>query len=253
MRESASDSAASATWASTETEGDVRSARAPGLLRGAWLVLRKDLAYELEHRETLAVLIVFSLAVAFVFAFTFDLSRAEAQRFLPGLLWMTFLFASVLGTSKSAALERRGAGFVGLLLAPIPKEAIFLGKMASSFVFLLAAQLLVTPLFFVFFGVKLGLGAFGLLALVFLLGSLGLTAIGTFLAQICQVARSGDVLFSLGYFPLVVPVLIAATQLSSATLSAEPLSEGPWLQLLVVFDVIYSTAGWLLFRYLVEE
>jgi heme exporter protein B len=207
----------------------------------------------MENRETLAVLVVFSLAIAFVFAFAFDLSGAEARRFLPGLLWMTFLFASVLGTSKSVALERRGTGYIGLLLAPIPKEAIFLGKAASSLVFLLAAQLLVTPLFFVFFGVKLGPQTFGFLTLIFLLGSLGLTAIGTFLAQICQVARSGDVLFSLGYFPLVVPVLIAATQLSRAVLSAEPLGEGPWLQLLAVFDVIYSTTGWLLFRYLVEE
>lgn len=246
MRESASDSAASATWASTDE-------RAQGLLRGARLVLRKDLAYELENRETLAVLVVFSLAVAFVFAFAFDPSRAEARSFLPGLLWMTFLFASVLGFGKAVALERRGAGFQGLLLAPIPKEAIFLGKMAGSFAFLVAAQLLVTPLFFVFFGVRLEAEAFGLLALIFLLGSLGLVAIGTLLAQICQVARSGDVLFSLGYFPLVVPVLIAATQLSSSVLDAGSLGEGPWLRLLLVFDLIYITAGWLLFRYLVEE
>ncbi len=201
----------------------------------------------------LAVLVVFSLTIAFIFAFAFDLSGAEARRFLPGLLWMTFLFASVLGTSKSVALERRGAGYMGLLLAPIPKEAIFLGKAASSLAFLLAAQLLVTPLFTIFFGVRVGLGTFGLLALVFLLGSLGLTVIGAVLAQICQIARSGDVLFSLGYFPLVVPVLIAATQLSAAVLSAAPLGEGPWLQLLVAFDLIYGTTGWLLFHYLVEE
>jgi len=237
----------------TEAEAKPKTPKAPGLLRGSWLVLRKDLVYELENRETLAVLVVFSLAVAFVFAFAFDLSGAEARRFLPGLLWMTFLFASVLGFSKGAALERRGAGYLGLLLAPIPKEAIFLGKAGSAFAFLVFTQLFVTPLFLVFFGVKIGSGEFGLLALVFLLGSVGLVAVGTLLAQICQVARSGDVLLSLGYFPLVVPVLIAATQLSSSVLATTSLGEGPWLQLLIAFDLIYSTAGWLLFRYLVEE
>lgn len=211
------------------------------------------MAYELERRETLAVLVVFSLAVAFVFAFTFDLTSAETRRFLPGLLWMTFLFASVLGAQKSTALERRGQGVLGLLLAPIPKEAIFIGKAAGSLIFLLAAQAFVTPLFAVFFGVPLDLGVFARLALVFTLGSLGLVAVGTLLAQICQVARSGDVLFSLGYFPLVVPVLIGATQLTGAALNAQPLGEGPWLGLLVAFDVVYGTAGWLLFSYLVEE
>jgi len=224
-----------------------------GLLSGAWAILKKDLAYELQNRETLVVLVVFSLAVVFVFSFAFDLAEAEAKQLLPGLLWITVLFASVLGFSKSMAFEKRGEALRGLLLAPIPKESIFLGKVTGSLLFLLVAELLLLPLFFAFFGIKASWAQVGLLALVLLLGSVGLSIVGSFLAAICQVSRQGEILFSLGYFPLVIPILIAGATLSRRILASGQILQGPWLNLLIAFDVIYLVACLMLFAYLVEE
>jgi len=222
------------------------------LLRGAWAVFRKDLAYELGNREVITILLVFSLAVLFLFNFSFELSPEEAERLLPGLLWLTVLFASVLGFTRAMELERRG-GLEGLLLAPVPKEAIFLGKAASAFVFLFAVELILTPLFFLFLGVDLSLTHFKLLLIPLLLGSLGLAALGTFLANICGVTRHSGVLFSLGYFPLAVPILISGTRLSQGILAYDYLPAGPWVRFLIAMDLIYSVTCLLLFEYLVEE
>lgn len=240
-----------------ETLGSTETAAVPtaqrGFICGAWAILKKDLTYELQNRETLIVLIVFSLTVVFVFNFAFDLAEAEAQQLLPGLLWMTILFASVLGFSKAMAFEKRGEALSGVLLAPIPKESIFLGKVMSSLLFLLAAELVLLPLLFAFFGVKASLAQVGLLALVLLVGSVGLAIVGSFLAAICQISRQGEILFSLGYFPLVIPILIAGTALSRGILETGRILEGPWLNLLIAFDLIYAVVCLWLFEYLVEE
>lgn len=237
-------------WEST-SEAAGRAQR--GLLAGAWAIVKKDLVYELQSRETMVVLIVFSLAVVFVFNFAFELTQAEAKRLLPGLLWMTVLFASVLGFSKSMAFGKRGEALTGLLLAPIPKESIFLGKVTSSLLFLVAAEFALLPLFFAFFGVKASLVQVSLLALVLLLGSAGLAIMGSFLAAICQVSRQGEILFSLGYFPLVIPILIAGATLSQGILEIGRIPEGPWLTLLITCDLVYVLVCLMLFAYLVEE
>lgn len=238
-------------WESTEVAEISRAQR--GLISGAWAILKKDLTYELQNRETLVILTVFSLTVIFVFSFAFDLAQSEAKRLMPGLLWMTILFASVLGFSKSMAFEKRGEALSGLLLAPIPKESIFLGKVLSSLLFLAITELLLLPLFFVFFSVKASLAQVGLLTLVLLLGSVGLSALGSFLATICQVSRQGEILFSLGYFPLVIPILIAGATLSQGILETSRIPEGPWLNLLIAFDLVYVVVCLILFAYLVEE
>lgn len=224
-----------------------------GLFQGAWKVFRKDIAYELGNWETLTILLVFSLAVLFLFNFSFQLPPKEAKLSLPGFLWLTVLFASVLGFSKAIETERRAGGMEGLLLSPIPKEAIFLGKMASSFLFLFMMGLILTPLLFVFMAVRFPLQQFTLLLVPLILGSLGLAVMGTFLANLCQVSRHGGILFSLGYFPLAVPVLISGTRLSQGVLQAESLAGGPWVRFLIAIDLVYLIACLLLFEYLVEE
>lgn len=238
-------------WGSTEAAEVLRAQR--GLIRGTWAILKKDVTYELQNRETLVVLIVFSLAAVFIFNFAFELTPAEAKGLMPGLLWMTILFASTLGFSKSMALEKRGEALSGLLLAPIPKESIFLGKVLSSLLFLLASELVLLPLFFAFFSVKASFTQAGLLMLALLLGSAGLAVVGSFLAAICQVSRQGEILFPLGYFPLVIPILIAGTRLSHGILEGGRILAGPWLNLLTAFDLVYLIICLMLFTYLVEE
>lgn len=224
-----------------------------GLLRGAWEIFRKDIEHELGNWETLTVLLVFSLAVLFLFNFSFELSRKEANLFLPGFFWLTVLFASVLGFSKAIETERRAGGMIGLLLAPIPKEAIFMGKVASAFLFLFLVGIILMPLFFLFMGIRVSFQQLGQLLLALALGGFGLAVIGTFMAGLCQGSKHSGVLFSLGYFPLAVPVLISGTKLSQGVLQTESLTGGPWVKFQGAIDLIYFIACLLLYEYLVEE
>ncbi len=222
-------------------------------LRGIWEIFRKDFLFELETGETLSLLLVFAMAVLFLFNFSFDLSRAEIQKFFPGFFWLTVLFTSVLGFSKAIEIERRGHAIQGILMTPIPRESIYLGKVLSSFVFLLLVELILAPLFVVFFGIKMSWGQFLALGSPLILGTLGLAAIGTLMALICQVSPKGWLLFSLGYFPLAVPTLIASTKLFQGVFLVPGASAAPWLRFLGVIDLVEIVVSVLLFEYLMEE
>lgn len=222
-------------------------------LRGIWEIFRKDFLFELETGETLSLLLVFALSVLFLFNFSFDLSRAEVQKFFPGFFWLTVLFTSVLGFSKAIEIEQRGHAIQGILMTPIPRESIYLGKVLSSFVFLLLVEVVLAPLFVVFFGMKMAPGQYLTLAPPLVLGTLGLATIGTLMALICQVSPKGWLLFSLGYFPLAVPTLIASTKLFQGVFQTTAGAAAPWLRFLAVIDIVEMVVAVLLFEYLMEE
>lgn len=224
-----------------------------GLLRAGGKILAKDVRAELGSGETLTTLLIFSLAILVLFSFSFELTPREALRFLPGLFWLTVLFASVLGFSREMESEWRSGGFEGILLAPVPREAIFAGKLAGSCLFLLIVEIILLPLFFVFLGLSPSPSVLVLLLVPLVLVTAGLGALGTLLANICQVSRFGAILFSLGYFPLAVPLLVGGIGLSGGIIEGGQPGDGPWLSFLIAIDVIYLVAGGLLFEYLVEE
>ena len=222
-------------------------------LRGVWLVFQKDILFELENWETVSLLLVFALAVLFLFNFSFDLSQKESLKFIPGFFWLTILFTSVLGFTKAIEIERRENAIQGILLTPIPRESIYIGKVLSSFLFLLIVELILFPLFFVFMSLRIPLQSMHLFLVPIVLGSLGLSALGTFMALICQVSPRGGILFSLGYFPLAVPILISVTKMFQGVLSPSVVSVQPWLRFLIVIVVVELVSSVLLFEYLMEE
>jgi heme exporter protein B len=150
-------------------------------------------------------------------------------------------------------MERHTAGMEALLLAPIPKAAVFLGKLLGAMVFLLAVEVLWVPAFALFCNLRLSLKEIMGLAAPLVLGTLSLAMMGTLLSTLCTFSRLGNVLFSLGYFPLALPVLLISLQATSQALRPETGSQGPWVHFLMAIDLIYLISCFLLFDYLVEE
>jgi heme exporter protein B len=220
---------------------------------GAWRILSKDVAQELAHWETLTILLVFSRAVLCTFAFSFEIPRKEASGFMPGFFWLTVLFASVLHFLKEMAVEGEAGGMEGVLLAPISRGALFLGKAAGALLFLLAVELILMPLFFLFLELPLEVKRLPPLLAPMALGAAGLAVLGTFVAGICRGVKKRGVLFSLGYFPLAVPILIAGTKLTQGILESDGALQGLWIRFLPAVDLIYLVLSLLLFEYLVEE
>ncbi|MCX6082279.1 MAG: heme exporter protein CcmB [Chloroflexi bacterium] len=220
-------------------------------LRAVMAITWKDLSAELRSRELLSSMLVFSILVILIFYFALELDVKARNGITAGALWVTFAFAGTLGLNRSMAVEKDRGCLDGLLLAPVDRSVIFFGKAISNLVFMLIVEAIVLPVYSVIYNINLfNLGLIG----VTLLGSLGYIAVGTLLAAMSVQTRTRDVLLPILLFPLVIPVLVAAVKASSGfLLGLEMIEILPWLNILIVYDVIFIAVSFMVFDYVVEE
>jgi len=221
--------------------------------RRAWSVVWKDLLVERRSKETLNALAFFSLLLLFVFQFALGPDRERLAAALPGLLWLGFVLAGLLGLGRTFVLERENDCWAGLILAPGDKSAIYVGKLAANVTLMLVVEGLILLLFAVFFNVDLAPALAGL-GLVMILGTVGLAAVGTLFAAMTAQVRARELLFPVLLLPVQVPVLLGTVKATEAVLLGEPLGAvGHWLGLLAAADVIYIVTGLLTFDFLLES
>lgn len=223
----------------------------PTYLKAINAIVWKDLAAELRSRELLSAMFVFALLVILIFNFAIELQPNIRLTITPGVLWVTFAFAGTLGLNRSMAIEKDRGCLDGLLLVPVDRSVIYFGKAISNLVFMLIIALVVIPIY----GALYNINVFnaGLLLVVFL-GSLGYVAIGTLLSSMAIQTRTRDVLLPVLLFPIVVPILMASVKASGGFLHNLPMSEiWPWLNILIVCDVIFTAVAFMVFDYVVEE
>jgi heme exporter protein B len=214
-------------------------------------IVWKDLAAELRSREVLTSMLVFALLVILIFNFALELQPGLQKALISGILWVTFAFAGTLGLNRSMAMEKDRGCLDGLLLAPVDRSAIFFGKALSNLIFMLIVAAIILPLFSLLYNVNLINPG---LILVILLGSVGYVAVGTLLSTMAVQTRTRDVMLPILLFPLVIPVLISAIKGSSGFLEGLEMVEIiPWLNLLIVYDVIFIAVAFMVFDYVVEE
>jgi len=219
-------------------------------LRQIWLMVWKDLLTELRTREVTGSVLVFALLVLLVFNFTFDLRVEQVLDVAPGVLWVTFIFAGTLVLNRAFTLEKDRGCLDGLLLLPVDRSALYLGKMLTNTLFMFLVEAITLPVYVVLFDLPLP----PLLLLVVFLGTVGFAAVGTLFAAMTVHTRAREVLLPVLLFPIVVPVIVAAVKLSAGLLDGVPLGEMVhWLRLLVAFDVIFLAVAYMTFDYVVEE
>ena len=222
-----------------------------GFLRAMGAVVWKDLAAELRSRELLSSMLIFALLVILIFNFALELDARERANVTSGVLWVTFTFAGTLGLNRSMAVEKDRGCLDGLLLAPVDRSAIYFGKTLGNLIFMLIVEIIVLPVYSLLYNTNLFLPG---LLLVILLGSVGYVAVGTLLASMAVQTRTRDVLLPILLFPVVIPVVIASVKGSGGFLQGIPLDEiMPWINLLIVYDVIFTAVAFMVFDYVVEE
>lgn len=221
------------------------------LVGQASVIARKDLVIEVRGRHALGTLLPFAATVLIAFGFAFGPGRDLLDRVAPGLLWMAVLFSAVIASRRAYQIETEDGALEGLLLAPIDKAAVFLGKAVAVTLELLALVLAVLVLVVVLFDLSVANPL--LMVAAFVLGVVGLAAVGSLFGVVAESARTREAIFPMLVLPLVAPVLIAgvrATDLAAAGRSSEVLS---WLGLLAAFDVVFLSVGVLVFGYLLED
>lgn len=219
--------------------------------RAVGAIAWKDLRAEIRSRELINSMLLFTLMTVMVFSLALELDANARQTTVAGVLWVTIVFAGLLGLSRSLASEKDKGSLDALLLAPIARSALFFGKMLGNLLFVLVIALVLMVLLTVLFNVTL---LHPLLILLVVLGSVGFTTIGTLLSSMSVHARSRETLLPILLMPVVLPIVISAVRGSTAVLNELPSEDWlPWIQLLIMADVIYVAASYALFDFVVEE
>jgi heme exporter protein B len=216
-------------------------------------ILAKDLRGELRSPQSLPAMALFAVTTFVVFRFGLDRTSLSGS-LASGVLWATLLFAALLGVNRLFVAEREEGGFDAIRLAPIDRSALFAAKAAALFAYLLALELVVVPVFAIFF---LGSAAALVpLVAVLVLADLGLAATGTLISSMAVQSRARDLLGPLVLLPLVVPLMIAATGASEPLLAVG----GPgyhrfsgWLGVLCLYDLVFLLVGYAVFDFLLED
>jgi heme exporter protein B len=219
--------------------------------RAVGTILWKDLKIELQTKEAFSASFVFALMVLVIFNFTLDLTSEDALKMGSGFLWIAFAFGGVLALNRSFALERDENCIQGLQLAPVDPGGIYLGKCLANVVFMLITEIILLPLFAIFFNVDIT-GRLPYLLGVLILGTIGFSSVGTLFAAIAAHTRMREVILPILLLPITIPVLIAAVETTAYAIGADTVPYF-WFRLLVVYDVIFVTVSFLTFEYVLQE
>lgn len=223
-------------------------------MRTAYTLFRKDLLVEARTRESLTAMGLFSIT-AFVL-FHFGLNRDSIEGDLAaGVLWVTLLLATVLAVTRLFVSEREQGGFESLLLAPIDRTSVFVGKAAALLAFLVAVEIVAIPAFDLLLLRGTVLDAMPQLLAVIALADIGLAAVGALVAALAAEAEARELVVPLLLLPLVVPVVIAAAKASSPLLASPSASGhlGRWLGVLTLYDLLFVLVSVGVFDYLLED
>jgi heme exporter protein B len=222
------------------------------VLRAALAILAKDLRIEARTKESLASALVLGVLLVVVFSVAHDAAPEQAPRLAPAVLWVTFIFTGLLGVQRSFVVEREHDALAGILVAPVDPAALYLGKLAANVLLLGLMQAIVVPLVAILLHVDFG-AVLPALLVVLLLGNVGFAALATLFAAITVRARAREVMLPVLLLPLLVPVLIGGVKATQAVLEGGLEGAREALSMLVAFDVVFATAGLLLFEQVVRE
>jgi heme exporter protein B len=217
-------------------------------------LIRKDLRLELRTRESVPAMVLFSIGTFVLFHFALDRASVEGD-LAAGVLWVTLLFAAVLGINRLFVAEREEGGFDGFLLAPVDRTAMFVAKAAVLFAFLVALEIAAVAAFAVLLLGPSPWPALPGLAVVLALADAGLAVVGTLVGALAVQTRARDLLVPLLAIPLSVPLVIAGAR-ASAPLLAEAGAgglEGRWLVILGLYDLVFGLLAYAIFDFLLED
>ncbi len=220
-------------------------------LRQVLAIIEKDLAAELRTKENLSAMVVFSLLVLVIFNFAFELQGVDITVLGSGILWVAFTFSGILGLGRSFAAEKDKGSLEGVLLSPVDRGAVFLGKAISNFLFITVMEAVTLPLFAVLNNV--GIPWFPLIPYI-VMGTIGFAAMGTLLSAVASSTKMREVMLPILLFPVSIPLLMAAVKLTSGALQARDFADvSNWFNILLVYDVIFLVVAFWVFEYVVEE
>ncbi len=227
--------------------------RAPGAFASAWAICAKDLRIEIRTREIVTTAGFFAALIAIMTSVAFYSGATTTSKIAPGAIWIAIAFSSILALGRTWQRERDEGALTALLVAPIPRASIFMGKAMSVFAFVVAVECLVVPIVALLFHVDL-LDVIGPLLVILGLGTVGVAATGTLFGAMTVRTRARDLVLASVLFPLLSPTLVSGIAATRELFAGAEMSElTDYLLLLGVFDVVSLMGGIALFGALLDD
>lgn len=216
-------------------------------------IIWKDFISELRTKEMILFMCLFSFLVLIIFNFAFGSTLEYDPAMIAGILWVAFVFSGLTGLGRSFSIERDRGTYQGLILCPVSPWTIFLAKLIGVFLFTAVMEIITIFIFSILYNTSV-LPFLVPLGLITFLGTLGFTAIGTVFSAISATTKARDVLLSILFFPISVPVIIASVKATGIILNGKSFTMiFPWLKILIAFDLIFLLVSYLTFEYIMEE
>ena len=213
-------------------------------------IIWKDLIVEFRSKEIILPILAFSCLTLIIFNFAIDTTRIDIKYLAAGILWIVFIFTSILILVRSSNIENQNGNLQGLLLSPISREAIFFSKLISNFIFVSIIQIIITIVFIIIFNFS----DFNLKFIpIILLGTLGIITIGNVFSIISNNTKSQEIILSVLLFPTITPVLIASVEAINSIIGNNNDWLNQWIPLLIIFDTVFIIISPYAFNFIVEE
>lgn len=238
----------------TETTSKVKQKRQKSNTRfftAVWSIVWKDLQIERHTRQTLSVMVMFSLVVVVMFNFALGTDLDAAREVSTGLLWATIILAGTLGLNRTLAIERENQTIDAILIAPIDRRTIYLAKVISVTLFTLLLEVVLVFIFIIFFNKPFWQPQ---VLLVLLLGTIGYVAAGVLITSMTMQTRSREVLLPILLLPIVLPLILPAAIATAEIVSLQPEPDRvrSSLSLLMAYDLAILAVGYFSYRFVVE-
>ena len=216
-----------------------------------WTLAAKDLKIEYRSRQAFLTTLFFALLILVIFNFAFDPGSPATREASPSILWVALLFPGIIQLNRSFQAETEEGTLYGIILSPVDRGVFFLGKFAANWFFLVLIDLLILVVFVIFFNFTFTPRLLWIVLLIVLF-SAGFTAVGTLFGAMVSSIRAREVLLPVLLFPIIVPIILAAVNGTQKILIHQEL-EFLSFQLLAAFDIIFLSAGFLGFDYVIGD
>jgi heme exporter protein B len=222
-------------------------------MKKVWAIFRKDLLIEFRTKDSLNLMLFFGIVVLIVFNFALGSLHDSIRSAVPGILWVAFAFSGTLGLNRTFAAEKENSCLQGLIMIPMDRGVLYLGKMLAATVFMLISEAVIFVFCLVFFNLTVWT-EIPYLILVFLVGTLGFTAVGTLLSAVAVNTKLREVLLPLILFPVILPVLVNAVEATNIIINTADYGALRLpLTIMSVFTVVFGTLSYLLFEHVLED
>lgn len=223
----------------------------------SFYIAAKDLKAEFRTKQMLNSMFIFSILVLVIFSISFGDSlgdREKVEKLAPGVLWIAFTFAGMLGLSRTFAMEIENGCLESLMLCPMDRGAIYTGKILSSLVIVFLMEAVTLPFFIILFNYSLNMQTMALLLFILFLGTFGFIAAGTLISALTLSTRTRELLLPVLLLPLLLPVLIPSVEATAGILAGNSIgSLISEIRLLAIYDLVFFTASHIVFEHVISD